>query len=241
MDAQTQPLKPALLVLSEVRFAWPQAGQATLHIPHWEVQTGERIFLHGPSGCGKSTLLSLIGGVLTPQSGRVRFMGQDTGQLSASQRDRFRGEHMGFIFQQFNLLPWLSGLDNVLLAVEWSPRRRARLGADARQVAQELLSSLGLSASEWLRPAGQLSVGQQQRVAAARALLGQPELILADEPTSALDAAHQDRFVQLLEEACTIHGSTLIFVSHDERLSRHFDRRVSLPGLQASGLVQEPA
>ena len=223
--------------LSGVRFRWPGQTQAVLDIASWQVATGERIFLHGPSGCGKSTLLTLLGAVALPERGTVKVLGQDLSQLSSSQRDRFRGEHIGFIFQQFNLLPWLSGLDNVLLALQWNSQRRHRM-ADANRSAKEGLEALGLSDQEWLRPAGQLSVGQQQRVAAARALLGNPPLIIADEPTSALDAAHQDQFIQLLDQACKAQQSTLVFVSHDQRLSSHFDRRVSLPNLQSLELRQ---
>lgn len=233
-------MKSTLLELRDVRFRWPGAASWTLHIPALALAAGERVFLHGPSGSGKSTLLSLIGGVLTPQQGHILWQGQDLAAMTPSARDRFRGEHMGFIFQQFNLLPWLSALDNVLLAVQWSPLRRARLKS-ARQDAEQLLKDLGITQAEWQRQAGQLSVGQQQRVAAARALLGQPDLIIADEPTSALDAQHQDRFVQVLDQACQARGSTLLFVSHDERLSRHFDRRVSLPELQGSLALQEQA
>ncbi|MEY2781335.1 MAG: hypothetical protein RL307_1039 [Pseudomonadota bacterium] len=223
--------------LSGVKFSWAGQSGWVLDIPSWQVATGERIFLHGPSGCGKSTLLTLLGAVVMPKQGKVKVLGQDLCELSPSQRDRFRGEQIGFIFQQFNLLPWLSGLDNVLLALQWNYARRQRI-ADANRSAKEGLEALGLSEHEWLRPAGQLSVGQQQRVAAARALFGNPPLIIADEPTSALDAAHQDLFIELLDQACKAQKSTLVFVSHDERLSSHFDRCVSLPDLQSLELRQ---
>lgn len=223
--------------LSEVQFRWPGQAQAILDLPSWQVAVGERFFLHGPSGCGKSSLLAVLGGVALPERGTVRVLGQDLRALSPSRRDRFRGEHIGFIFQQFNLLPWMSGLENVLLALQWNPIRRSRI-TNPSQAAQEGLQALGLGSGEWLRPAGQLSVGQQQRVAAARALLGSPPLIIADEPTSALDAAHQDQFIALLDRACQAHRSTLVFVSHDERLGAHFDRRTALPDLQSAAALQ---
>ena len=222
--------------LIQTQFRWPGQDQWTVNIEEWRVWSGERVLLKGPSGCGKSTLLSLLGGVILPESGQVRVLGQDLSQLNASQRDRFRGEHIGFIFQQFNLLPWMSGIENVLLALQWSPSRRSRVSHPSQQAENDLIA-LGLTANEWLRPAGQLSVGQQQRVAVARALLGHPPIIIADEPTSALDAGLQDQFIALLMQACQRHASTLVFVSHDEQLGCHFDRQVSLLELQKAHVL----
>jgi putative ABC transport system ATP-binding protein len=208
-------------------FRWPSARQPTLCLPHWSLTRGERVFVHGPSGSGKSTWLSLIAGVLTPTSGSLKVLGQDLAQLQPTGRDRFRADHLGVVFQQFNLLPWLSGLDNVTLSCTFSASRRAR-AQPLMSNACHLLAELGLTPSEWQRPAAQLSVGQQQRVALARALVGRPELILADEPTSALDADHQARFLSLLLDQCQAQGTSLIFVSHDLRLQSHFDRTQTL-------------
>ncbi|HSM23175.1 MAG TPA: ATP-binding cassette domain-containing protein, partial [Rubrivivax sp.] len=143
-------------------------------------------------------------------------------------RDAFRADHVGYVFQQFNLLPYLSVLDNVRLPCRFSRRRAARAPADA---AEHLLARVGLAEALWRRPAAQLSVGQQQRVAAARALIGAPELVIADEPTSALDTDLREAFMDLLLEACAGAGSTLVFVSHDDRLAARFDRRLELPAI----------
>jgi putative ABC transport system ATP-binding protein len=185
------------------------------------------LFLHGPSGSGKSTLLNLIGGVLLAARGSVSLLGQPLGELSASRRDAFRADHLGFIFQQFNLIPYLSVLDNVLLPCRFSARRAKRIsepGAEARR----LLSALDLDPALLSRPAAELSVGQQQRVAAARALIGQPEILIADEPTSALDAERQSAFVELLLNEARQAGSAVVFVSHDLRLATHFEHSLAL-------------
>ncbi|WVX48428.1 putative ABC transporter ATP-binding protein [Roseobacter fucihabitans] len=188
---------------------------------------GETVLLLGESGSGKSTLLSLICGTITAQSGNVRVTGTDVKTLSAGKRDSFRAEQIGLIFQQFNLLPYASVLDNILLPLRFAPRRRARLPA-AEKTARALCLDLGLPHDVILAPAGTLSVGQQQRVAAARALIGAPALIIADEPTSALDAATQQTFLQLLFEQASAHHSTLLMVSHDARLAPNFDRVVEM-------------
>jgi putative ABC transport system ATP-binding protein len=223
-----------VLLLEAVRFRWPGAAHDTLHIGSLQLQRGDRLLLRGDSGCGKSTLLSLAAGVLLPQSGRVCLLGQDWRSLSAGRRDRVRADHIGYIFQQFNLLPYLSVLDNVLLPCRLSSSRGRRAGPDRTQQqaqAQQLLQALELDAALWHRPASALSVGQQQRVAAARALIGRPELVIADEPTSALDETRRDAFMALLLRVCGEAGSALLFVSHDGRLARHFERVVDLPAL----------
>jgi putative ABC transport system ATP-binding protein len=217
--------------LHDLRFAWPGARRDTLAIPALHIGAGETVFLHGPSGCGKSTLLGLLAGVLVPTAGEVRLRGQPWSALRGAVRDRLRADHLGYIFQQFNLLPYLSVLDNVWLPCRFSAARAARAGATQ---AQDLLQRVALPAELWPRRADALSVGQQQRVAAARALIGAPELVIADEPTSALDAALRDDFMALLLQQCRAAGSTLVFVSHDERLAAAFDRRLSLPELNAA-------
>lgn len=221
------------LALSELIFRWPRQSAPCLDIPEFTVAAGERVFLHGPSGSGKSTLLGILGGVALPAAGRVTLLGQRLDALSSPARDRFRADHIGFIFQQFNLLPWLSALDNVLLPCTFSARRAARAG-DAQATARQLFTHLDLAPELWKRPAAELSVGQQQRVAAARALIGRPEIILADEPTSALDAPRQQRFVDLLLAETQAAGAALLFVSHDARLAAHFDRRVALAEINRS-------
>jgi putative ABC transport system ATP-binding protein len=223
------------LELRDVAFRWP-GGDPVLAIDRFTVARGERVFVRGASGSGKSTLLALIGGVLTPQAGSVQVLGTDLAQLAAGARDRFRGEHVGFIFQMFNLIPYLTVLENVVLPARFSSGRLARVGADRlRAEAARLLEALGLAApSLFDRPVTQLSIGQQQRVAAARALLGSPELIAADEPTSALDADARAGFLDLLMQECAAVGATLLFVSHDVTLAGRFDRTVAMLDLSGA-------
>ena len=223
-----------MIDIEGLRFRWRGAGADCLVIDRLQLGAGRSVFLHGPSGSGKSTLLGLLAGVLLPTQGRVALLGQDWATLSGARRDAFRADHVGYVFQQFNLLPYLSVRDNVLLPCRFSARRRQRAQAAAGSpaaAAEALLGQVGLGAALWARPAAQLSVGQQQRVAAARALIGQPELVIADEPTSALDAALRDSFMALLLQQCRAAGSTLVFVSHDERLAAQFDEQLALAAL----------
>lgn len=216
--------------IAGLRFGWNRAA-VLLEVPALRVARGERVFLHGPSGSGKSTLLGLLGGVLTPQAGRVGVLGTDLAALPARARDRFRAEHIGIVFQQFNLLPFLSARENVELALRFSPRRAAKAG-DVRAAALRLIAALGLDAPRLAAlPAHRLSIGEQQRVAAARALIGAPELIIADEPTSALDADARDAFLDLLFAECARAGSTLLFVSHERALAPRFTRTLALAEL----------
>ena len=224
--------------LRDVVFGW-ETGKPLLEIDRLEVAPGERVFISGPSGSGKSTLLGLIGGVLTPGSGTVRVLGESLGELSAARRDALRADRIGFIFQMFNLLPYLPVRDNVALPCRFSARRRARAlteATDIRTEAERLLGHLGLSDPALLdRRVTELSIGQQQRVAAARALIGRPDLVIADEPTSSLDADARADFIRLLMSECTAAGSAIVFVSHDRSLAGQFDRQVDLPGLNRSG------
>ena len=223
-----------MLEIAHLRFAWPRAGHDCVAIDALSLASGSTTFLHGPSGCGKSTLLGLLAGVLLPREGRVSLRGTDWATLSGAGRDAYRADHVGYIFQQFNLLPYLNLVDNVLLPCRFSASRRqraARQTGAARDAAESLLQRVGLPASLWARRASEISVGQQQRVAAARALIGQPEVVIADEPTSALDADLRDAFMNLLLDECRSSGSTLVFVSHDQRLAQRFDRQVSLASI----------
>lgn len=225
-----------VLELRALRFAWPGAARDLLRIDTLQLDAGERLLLRGPSGGGKSTLLAIAAGVLVASGGEARLLGVDWRTLSAGQRDRRRADAIGVVFQQFNLLPYLSLLDNVLLAGRFSATRLQRAGPKPRETAQALLAALELEPSSWQRPAGELSVGQQQRVAAARALFGRPALVIADEPTSALDEARRDAFMALLLRECAAAGSALLFVSHDARLAPHFERVVELDTInQAAG------
>jgi len=228
----------AAIELRDVRFGW-RAGETTLQIPQLTIQKGERVFLQGASGSGKTTLLGLIGGVLQPSSGAVEVLGTLLNTLSAGRRDRFRGEHLGFIFQMFNLLPYLSVLENVLLPLRFSSVRHSRVtGQPLPQEAARLVEALGLSDNVLHRSVSELSVGQQQRVAAARALIGRPDILIADEPTSALDADTRSVFLHLLMNECRAHGTTLLFVSHDAALKTLFDRTLNMSELNSARTVQ---
>lgn len=212
----------------DLRFAW-QTGVSVLDIAELDVAAGERLFLRGPSGSGKSTLLGLIAGVIPPQTGQIEVMGEDLATLSGAARDKVRADHLGVIFQMFNLVPYLTVLQNVTLALKFSGARRRAIEGDPTDEARRLLGRLGLTDEALLtRKATALSVGQQQRVAAARALIGSPSLIIADEPTSALDADTRDRFISLLSEEAARTGAALLFVSHDGGLAAQFDRALDL-------------
>lgn len=216
-----------ILHLEDVRYRWPGRTSFDLHIPDLSLARSETVLLLGESGSGKSTLLSLICGTIVAASGHVYVAGADIGALSAGKRDRYRSEQIGLIFQQFNLLPFASVQDNILLPLQFAPERRKRV-ADPTAEATRLCQELGLPDDVIQTRAGTLSVGQQQRVAAARALIGAPPVIIADEPTSSLDASTQATFLALLFAQSRAHGTTLLMVSHDARLSDQFDRVIHM-------------
>lgn len=232
----------ALIELSNLGFSWP-GHPPLLDIPAFRLEAGETLFLKGPSGSGKTTLLGLLGGVQTPDRGSIRLLGQDLSELTAGRRDRFRVDHTGYIFQQFNLLPFLSVRENVELPCHFSKLRAQRAiqrHGSVDQAAATLLAHLGLTDPKLLeRRADSLSIGQQQRVAAARALIGQPELVIADEPTSALDYDARENFLRLLFAECREAGSSLLFVSHDQSLAPLFDRHLSLADLNRAATPLE--
>jgi putative ABC transport system ATP-binding protein len=225
--------------ISELRFSWSKHEDPVLDIERLKVLRGERVFLQGPSGSGKTTLLSLIAGVVTPQEGSIRVTGRPMSALDGPERDRIRADHIGFIYQMFNLLPYLSVVENVTLPCRFSSRRRKRARDRSPTVEAEavrLLRELGMGDETVIRkPAIELSVGQQQRVAAARALIGAPEIIIADEPTSSLDVDHRQAFLELLFKECDRADTTLLFVSHDTTLGKNFGRTVQLPEINSPG------
>lgn len=232
----------ALIELANLSFSWP--GQPVLlDIPTFRLEPGETLFLKGPSGSGKTTLLGLLGGVQKANKGTIRLLGQELSELGSGARDRFRVDHTGYIFQQFNLLPFLSVSENVELPCHFSKLRASRAvqrHGSVDNAAHTLLAHLGLKDPALLeRRADSLSIGQQQRVAAARALIGQPELVIADEPTSALDADAREAFIQLLFAECRDAGASLLFVSHDQSLAPLFDRNLSLSELNRAATQAE--
>src|SRR5690606_26988730 len=236
--ATIAPGAPPAVEIADLTFEY-KAGRPVLNIPSLTVHRGRRVFLYGPSGSGKTTLLGILAGVLPVQGGSVRVFERELGRLTSSQRDNFRAVHIGYIFQMFNLIPYLSVLENITLPCRLNGERRARaerdgesLNAAARRISDHLEIGALLGS-----PVTELSVGQQQRVAAARALIGAPELVIADEPTSALDADLRERFLELLFDSCAQAGSTLVFVSHDRSLQPLFDEAISLPEVNRAGLA----
>jgi putative ABC transport system ATP-binding protein len=212
--------------LSDIRYHYAVRPQHTvLNIPSWSLNNGDQVFVHGPSGGGKSTLLGMLSGLLVPNKGQITVLGQRLDNMSNRQRDRFRAQNIGYVFQQFNLMPYLNAIDNVLLATQFSPKKHT---VALKDEIKNLFNELNISDKDWNRPTRELSIGQQQRVAIARALINKPQLLIADEPTSSLDEANKDAFMQLLMPIVTENKTTLLFVSHDLSLSNYFSRVESL-------------
>lgn len=226
-----------VIELQNLRYRWQGQSQDTLAIAELQVEQGEHLFIRGASGSGKTTLLNLLAGILKPASGSLTLLGQALHNMNPAARDRFRADHMGVIFQQFNLLPYLSVRENVQLPCHFSARRKQRAG-DVGGATERLLEHLGLDRSLWQRAVTELSVGQQQRVAVARALIGSPEILIADEPTSALDTDTRDGFLELLFREAQVQGSTIIFVSHDPHIASHFPRVVDLSSVNSASMVE---
>ena len=229
-----------MITLSNLRFNWhAQQAKPTLSIDSLTISQGEHIFLHGPSGSGKSTLLSLLAGINTPTTGEVTLLDTALSTLSQAKRDAFRADHLGYIFQNFNLLAYLSPIENVMLGCQFSTKRKQKALTNSAHLeieASRLLNALGLDKQLQQQSVGELSIGQQQRVAAARAFIGSPEILIADEPTSALDADNRKAFIQLLFAQAEVANSSLIFVSHDKSLEALFTRSISLVDLQGESL-----
>jgi putative ABC transport system ATP-binding protein len=222
--------KAKAIALKNLEFSYTP-GRPILRIPLLDISSGSRVFLHGPSGSGKTTLLSLISGILTPQQGAIYVLGHDLLGLSPSARDTLRGREMGYIFQGFNLIPYLTVRENIALPCNLHAQRSKRITAstlkeEVRRIATRLDIHTKLDA-----PVTRLSTGQQQRVAIARAIIGSPALVIADEPTSSLDTDRRDAFLDLLSEVIVEVQATLLFVSHDRSLAPHFDQALSLPSI----------
>lgn len=217
--------------VTNLQFAYQQ-NQTILNIHDFSVGKSERVFLYGPSGCGKTTLLGLLAGILPSPPGSVQVLGKDLGAMSSAQRDQLRGTSIGYVFQIFNLIPYLSVLDNITLPTLFG-RRVSEHYQTSIEEARALANGLGIE-SLLNRGVEELSIGQQQRVAAARALIGSPGLVLADEPTSALDADARGDFLEVLFAQAKREGAAVLFVSHDRSLASKFDREVSLPTINAA-------
>lgn len=195
-------------------------GKAIIDIPSWSVRSQEHVFIQGPSGSGKSTLLNLLGGVLKASKGEIKVLGKSLNTLNQRQRDKFRAENIGYVFQQFNLIPYLNAIENVRLANQFAPSKSKATD----ETLKKMLESLNLQEDSWYKASDQLSFGQQQRVAIARAMINKPKLLIADEPTSSLDQDNRNNFIELLMSLVMQHDATLLFVSHDSSLSHLFSR-----------------
>jgi len=224
---------PAAIYIDALTFSYP-GSDTLIHIPHWKVQKAEHVFLSGASGSGKSTLLNLICGTLTPTSGQIKLLDQPFSSLSGRRRDRFRAQHIGVVFQQFNLIDYLTVKQNIEAAVYFSnPTKSARLNTINERLPM-LLEQLKLPQRILETQASNLSVGQQQRVAIVRALINNPAILIVDEPTSALDVSARDMFMQLLKKVAA--ESTMIFVSHDPSLANYFETHIEISLLNRAGL-----
>jgi len=190
--------------------------------PEIGVQRGQRLLISGFSGCGKTTLLSLIAGALKLQTGDIKFDSYDYSSMSSLLLDRLRADHIGYIFQTLNLIPFLSVSENIALGIRFSQARKSRIN-NLNQEINRLVAALGLDKEVLNTPVNRLSVGQQQRVAVARALLGKPDLILADEPTSALDSDTTKKFLNEVMEAFDSSKQAIVMVSHDASIAPYFD------------------
>lgn len=217
-----------MIKIENLKFKYSTSSQLILDIPQFHMKMGEKIFLYGPSGCGKSTFLEVLAGINSPNEGKVEINQQDIVRMSSAEKDLFRADNMGYIFQSFNLIPYLNVKENITLPLYFSEKKRSRVALSVEDsTVLEICKFLGI---DYLltRSVIELSVGQQQRVAAARAIMGQPALILADEPTSALDFNHREKFINLLFSLCNKFNTSVLFVSHDRSLENQFDRSISL-------------
>lgn len=227
----SQP-KQQLLEVKDLKFSYSKAKDSPfLKIPSLVLSKGEKVFLSGPSGCGKSTFLEILSGILKPDAGHIYFEGKDLVALKDRDRDQLRSYKIGYIFQSHNLVPYLSVYENIELPLEInSLNKTVYTKEEKQQEVSRLIDSLELTA--WKdNKVTELSVGQQQRVAAARAMIAKPSLILADEPTSSLDYEHREKFMTLFLDICAKENTTVIFVSHDPTLEKYFDRTIQFKDL----------
>lgn len=224
-----------IIQIENLSFRYDTNSEFEMNIRNWTVNEGDTIFLYGPSGSGKTTLLGLLTGILKPQTGSLRILKQDFARLSSFERDRFRAIHMGYVFQQLNLISYLSVLENILISIWNAPKRyRSNRFKSPEEEARFLAKRLDIESSLSRYP-HQLSVGQQQRVAVARALIGPPQLLIADEPTSALDDDRQRSFLQLLLDLASEYQVSVVFVSHNRQLAELFDSQISIQEILQGG------
>jgi ABC-type lipoprotein export system ATPase subunit len=215
-------------------FASPEGDKTLIvDVPRFQLAEGEQVAVRGASGSGKTTFLNLIAGILQADRGNIVVAGQEMTKLNESGRDRHRAKTIGYVFQNFNLLQGYTALENVMLGMMFGP------GVDKPR-ARQLLERVGLSHRMTYRPA-QLSIGQQQRVAVARALANRPRLVLADEPTGNLDQRHAGEALELIRETCRESGAALLLVSHDPAVLAMFDRAEDLADLNRAAAAHATA
>ena len=216
--------------LKDVVYQYRGDLEPMLEIPGWSVNHGSKLFLRGESGSGKSTLIHILAGLLEPTLGNIKINGFDLSSASVQKRDQFRANYIGLVYQQFNLIPYLSMLDNVMLASHFAKTKNSQ----TKELAESLLNKMSLPQELHNKDSRHLSIGQQQRVAICRAMINQPNLVLVDEPTSALDSNNRDRFMSLLFDLLDEYQATLIFVSHDETLATRFTEVIELNELNTA-------
>jgi putative ABC transport system ATP-binding protein len=223
--------------LSNICFSYPEQPRTPiLTIKNWSLAPGEHAFIYGPSGSGKSTLLNILNGLLCPNEGLVTILGQQLNNLPRNERDVFRANNMGYVFQQFNLIPYLNAIDNIRLASYFAKPSSSPTKQSLKKDITGVLSTLNIAVNDWKKPVRKLSIGQQQRIAIARALINKPALLIADEPTSSLDRDNTERFMVLLMSVVKKYDITLLFVSHDMSLSHYFTRVESLTDISNTGV-----
>jgi len=220
-------LDDSIVKIESLRFQWSKNNNFKIFVPKLEVGRGKKVLFLGESGSGKTTLLSLICGFLEPLSGSISINDKIISDLTSTNKDEYRSDNIGIIFQQFNLLPYANVIDNIILPLYFSKQRSKKV-ENKINAAMNLCDQLRLPESILNQKASNLSVGQQQRVAVARALIGSPSIIVADEPTSSLDTEAQELFLDLMFDQISKNSSTLLMVSHDKSLTNYFDQVIDI-------------
>ncbi len=217
----------SIVKIESLRFQWSKNNNFKIFVPKLEVGRGKKVLFLGESGSGKTTLLSLICGFLEPLSGSISINDKIISDLTSTNKDAYRSDNIGIIFQQFNLLPYANVIDNIILPLYFSKQRSKKV-ENKINAAMSLCDQLRLPESILNQKASNLSEGQQQRVAVARALIGSPSIIVADEPTSSLDSEAQKLFLDLMFDQISKNSSTLLMVSHDKSLTNYFDQVIDI-------------